>query len=81
MLAVVGTVPDRPPEVLEGHVSLNREKLFLAGQELSVGRGTTALLAAAAKTASLLGDDSPYACLAGDIGTGEGRPKTLRPSG
>ena len=72
MLAVVGTVPERLPQVLEGHVSLNQERLFLAGQEIAVGRGTTALLAAAAKTASLLGDSPPYACLAGDIGTGEG---------
>lgn len=75
MLAVVGTVPDLPAEVLEGHVCLNRGRLFLAGQELSVGRGTTALLAAAAKTATLLDESPPYACLAGDIGTGEGSLK------
>jgi len=75
VLAVVGTVPERLSQVLEGHVSLNQEKLFLAGQEIAVGRGTTALLAAAAKTASLLGDSPPYACLAGDIGTGEGSLK------
>lgn len=75
MLAVVGTVPDLPPEVLQGHVSLNGERLFLAGRELSVGRGTGALLAAAAKSASLLGEASPFACLAGDVGTGEGSLK------
>lgn len=75
MLAVVGTVPDLPPEVLEGNVSLNGEKLLLAGKEAAVGRGTGALLAAAVKASCLLGEDPPFACLAGDMGTGEGSLK------
>lgn len=75
MLVVVGTVPDLPSEVVEGHVSSNGERLLLAGKETAVGRGTAALLAAAAKAASLLGEASPLACLAGDTGTGEGSLK------
>lgn len=75
MLAVIGTVPDLPPEILEGYVSFNGKKLFLKGRELAVGRGTTALLAAAARAASLLTQTPPFASLAGDIGTGEGSLK------
>ncbi len=75
MLAVVGTMPEGPPQVVEGSVSLDGDRLFVAGRGFPVNRGTAALLAAAAQAASWLGEPPPHACLAGDIGVGDGSLK------
>jgi len=72
MLAVVGTVPDPSLPVLDGQATIEGDEIVVGGKRLRVGRGTTALLAAAIKAAILMDQPMPHAYLAGDIGTGEG---------
>ena len=75
MLAVVGTVPEPSLPVLEGKATMEGDAIVIDGKRLRVGRGTTALLAAAIQVAILLDQPLPHAYLAGDIGTGEGSLK------
>ncbi len=72
MLAVIGTVPVKGFPLLAGQVRLEGENIRLEGETVSVGRGTAALLAAACRTAEVLGQPAPHAYLAGDIGRGDG---------
>jgi len=72
MLLVVGTVPQADFPLMEGTAALAGGRLLLADREIPVNRGTAALLAAAVKTSKHVRQPSPCACLAGDIGTGEG---------
>lgn len=72
MLLIVGTVPEVDFPLTEGEVRLRGANLVVAGREIPVNRGTAALAAAAAATLGHLGQPSPFACLAGDIGKGEG---------
>ena len=72
MLAVIGTVPAPDFPLLEGTVALADTSLRLSGQTCPIHRGTPALLAAAVVTAQTLGQPPPRACLAGDIGLGDG---------
>ncbi|MDI6852733.1 MAG: NAD(P)H-hydrate dehydratase [Deltaproteobacteria bacterium] len=72
MLLVVGTVPDAAFPVVEGKAELAGGRLLVAGRDIPVNRGTAALLAAAAATLKYCRRPSPVACLAGDIGTGQG---------
>ena len=71
MLCIVGTIPLDDSTLLEGAVEVTDEKLFVDGTSIDVTRGTPALLAAAAVTATTLGR-SIYTYLAGDTGTGKG---------
>jgi NAD(P)H-hydrate repair Nnr-like enzyme with NAD(P)H-hydrate dehydratase domain len=72
MLAVVGTVPDQEFPLVAGKVTLNGDRIYIQGNEITVDRGTPALLAAALKTAEAIGQPEPFACLVGDIGLGDG---------
>jgi hypothetical protein len=72
MLAVVGTVPDQAFPLVAGKVTLNGDRIYIQGNEITVDRGTPALLAAAIKTAETLGQPEPFAYLVGDIGLGDG---------
>ncbi|MCD4754392.1 MAG: sugar kinase [Deltaproteobacteria bacterium] len=72
MLAVVGTVPDQDFPLVAGKVTLQRDRIHIQGNDVSVNRGTLALLAAAIKTAEALGHSEPFGYLVGDIGLGEG---------
>lgn len=72
MLAVVGTVPDKEFPLVAGKVTLNGDRIHIQGNEVTVDRGTPALLAAAIKTAETLGQPEPFAYLVGDIGLGDG---------
>jgi hypothetical protein len=72
MYAVVGTVPDEDFPLISGEISLNEDQLSVAGQTAPVNRGTPALLAAAFKAGEVLGQDPPFAFLAGDTGLGKG---------
>ena len=72
MLLVVGTVPQADFPLIEGKAELARSQLLVADREIPVNRGTSALLAAAIKTLQHVRQPSPCACLAGDIGVGEG---------
>ncbi len=72
MLAVVGTVPEQDFPLLEGEISLEDVNISIQGKCVSINRGTSALLAAAIKTADVLGQPAPYGYLVGDIGLGDG---------
>jgi ADP-dependent NAD(P)H-hydrate dehydratase / NAD(P)H-hydrate epimerase len=72
MLAVVGTVPDQEFPLVAGKVTLNGDRIYIQDNEITVDRGTPALLAAAIKTAETLGQPEPFAYLVGDIGLGDG---------
>jgi NAD(P)H-hydrate repair Nnr-like enzyme with NAD(P)H-hydrate dehydratase domain len=72
MLAIVGTVPDSSFPLSAGNVTLENDNIRIQGREVPVNRGTPALLAAAVMTGALLGRSAPFACLAGDIGLGDG---------
>jgi ADP-dependent NAD(P)H-hydrate dehydratase / NAD(P)H-hydrate epimerase len=72
MLLIVGTIPEADFPLIEGEILLAGSHLRVAGREIPVNRGTAALLAAASATLAYLDQPSPFACLAGDTGTGQG---------
>ncbi len=72
MLAIIGTIPDIAFPLVKGEVFLENKTICIQDRSALVNRGTTALIAAAVKTSEFLGQDLPSACLAGDIGLGEG---------
>lgn len=72
MFAVIGTVPEQDFPSLVGKTTLEKEHIFIQEKKVPVNRGTPALLAAAAKVAETLGQEVPFAYLAGDIGRGDG---------
>jgi len=72
MLAVVGTVPDQDFPLAAGKVTLQGDRIHIQGNEVTVNRGTPALLASAIKTAEALGQPEPFGYLVGDIGLGDG---------
>jgi NAD(P)H-hydrate repair Nnr-like enzyme with NAD(P)H-hydrate dehydratase domain len=75
MLAVVGTVPNHDFPLLAGKVTLENGETWIQGNKVTIKRGTPALLAAAIKTADVLGQEEPFAYLVGDIGRGDGSQK------
>lgn len=72
MIAIVGTVPDQDFPLVSGNVSLEQDKICVNGNRFSVNRGTPALMAAAIKTAEVMGQPAPFGYLVGDIGLGDG---------
>jgi hypothetical protein len=72
MLAVVGTIPDQDFPLVAGKVTLQGDRIHIHGNEVTVDRGTPALLASAIKTAEALGQPEPFGYLVGDIGLGDG---------
>ncbi len=72
MLAIVGTVPDQNLPIVSGEVRLEDDGIRIHGKEVSVNRGTPALLAAAIKTCEILDQPAPFVYLVGDIGKGDG---------
>ena len=72
MFAVVGTVPREDFPLVSGSVSVKGSEITVGGADVPVNRGTPALLAAFCRTSRALGQDSPFAYLAGDTGAGNG---------
>ena len=72
MLAIVGTVPDQDFPLVTGEVLIEDNGISIRGKRISVNRGTSALLAAAAKTGEALKQPAPFGYLVGDIGLGDG---------
>jgi hypothetical protein len=72
VLGIVGTVPSEEFPLVSGKLSLNGDRILIAGHEISVNRGTAALMAAAVATSEALGTEPPCGYLAGDIGRGKG---------
>lgn len=69
---IVGTVPYQGFPLVDAACSLKNGKLSLGEHEVSIARGTPALLAAACRAADALGLEPPRAVMAGDIGQGDG---------
>ncbi|MBW1938841.1 MAG: sugar kinase, partial [Deltaproteobacteria bacterium] len=63
MLAVVGTIADRDFPMIAGKVTLQGDRIHIQGNEVTVNRGTPALLASAIKTAEALGQPEPFGYL------------------
>jgi len=72
MLAIAGTVPSEGFPIISGNITLDDGYIRIGDQRVSVNRGTTALMAAAIKTAETLGQPLPCGYLVGDIGRGKG---------
>jgi len=72
IVGIVGTVPDPAFPLIHGKASLADGRLRIGGREVSVDRGTPALLAAAIRAAECLEGVDVYAFLVGDIGRGGG---------
>ncbi|NVM21072.1 MAG: sugar kinase [Desulfobacterales bacterium] len=75
MLVLIGTVPDNDFPLVSGTAVLNGNSLWLEGHEISIKRGTPALIAAASMVCEALGIDAPFSFLAGDTGLGDGSRK------
>ncbi|MEJ5349231.1 MAG: NAD(P)H-hydrate dehydratase [Desulfosoma sp.] len=72
MLVVVGTIPDSSLPLVHGPVQLKSGVLSAQDYCLPIGRGTSALVAAAAVTLKQLAEQDVHVVLAGDIGRGDG---------
>ncbi len=75
MLAVIGTIPDKDFPLVSGIATLKGDFLFLDGHQITVNRGTPALIAAAVMACDTLGLSMPFSFLAGDEGLGDGSRK------
>jgi hypothetical protein len=77
VLALIGTVPDADFPLASGEAALtnNGHCLSIEGHEVSVNRGTPALIAAALAACTTLGTSAPDCFLVGDEGTGAGSRK------
>lgn len=78
MLAIVGTVPEQNFPLTEGKVTLNGDKICIQDKQISINRGTAALIGAAIKTAQFLNGQMPFAYLIGDIGIGDGSKRLYK---
>ncbi|KPK30624.1 MAG: sugar kinase [Nitrospira bacterium SG8_3] len=72
MLALIGTVPDKDFPLVSGSVALKGGSLSLDGREISVNRGTPALIAATCVACKGLGLSTPLCFVVGDEGLGKG---------
>ncbi|KPA17857.1 sugar kinase [Candidatus Magnetomorum sp. HK-1] len=72
MLAIVGTIPDLNFPLTHGLVQWRGNQLRINNHNISINRGTPALLAAALKASETLNSHKIYAFLIGDTGKGEG---------
>jgi NAD(P)H-hydrate repair Nnr-like enzyme with NAD(P)H-hydrate dehydratase domain len=75
MLLLSGTIPTKDPSVTVGQVkfkgrSMTIGNMSVGGDMLSIG--ATAMMAAASKTAEVLGIEPPMSIVAGDLGDGAG---------
>ncbi len=78
-LLVVATYPVEGGCVLEGPATLGIDgALMVDDTPVPASQGTSALLAAACRTASHLAASTPYALVAGDIGRGQGTRAVYR---
>lgn len=72
-LLVVATYPVEGGALLKGQVTLESDgSLAVDGSPIPASQGTSALLSAACQAASHLGEPTPHALVAGDIGRGDG---------
>lgn len=72
MLAVVGTVLDKDFPLVTGEISIDGDNLIIQDKQISINRGTPALLAAALSAGEVLGQPPPFGYLVGDVGLGAG---------
>ena len=77
---MVGALPEPEMPILAGPARITNQgrTLEVAGQTISVNRGTAALVASALTAVNVLGGDGVFAFLVGDIGLGKGSRKLYR---
>ncbi|WP_088335450.1 NAD(P)H-hydrate dehydratase [Methanopyrus sp. KOL6] len=71
-MIIAGTVPIESLDLVEGEVESLGNRIRVAGREIPVSMGTTALAAAAAQTLGFLDERKPQLITAGDLGEGSG---------
>jgi hydroxymethylpyrimidine/phosphomethylpyrimidine kinase len=71
-MLLAGTVPLEGLEITSGTLAAEGENLLVNGRRVSAMQGTGAMLAAAVSVAAHLGQEAPWAVLAGDVGDGRG---------
>jgi hypothetical protein len=72
VLVVVGTIPEKDCPLTSGEVGLEKDRIYIGQRQVSVNRGTPALLAAAIKASETLNLPLPLGYVVGDIGLGHG---------
>ncbi len=75
MLALIGTIPNEDFPLVSGTAVLKGNSLSLNDHEISVNRGTSALIAATSMACETIGLGAPFSFLVGDIGLGDGSKK------
>jgi len=75
MLVLIGTVPQEDFPLISGTAILRDASLSVDGHDMSINRGTPALVAAASMACDALGLPAPLSFLVGDIGLGNGSRK------
>ncbi len=69
---ILGTAPYEDFPLVESACRVEKGRVELCGQSLSISRGTPALIAAACISAQVLGISPPRTLIVGDIGDGKG---------
>lgn len=77
-ILLTGTIPGDDLSLLTGTASFNNNRLFIGETELSMNRGTAAMIAAVCKTVQHLNGKMPYCILGHDIGTKDGSRNVYR---
>ena len=72
MFIIIGTISDPNMPITFGQLTFLNSELIIQNVHLPIGRGTSALAAAACVTCQNLGIEQPYGLFAGDTGDGKG---------
>ena len=77
-LLLAGTIPRDTIDLITGEARVSSGKLFIGDSEISLIRGTAAMIGAACAVASYLGDTLPQCVIGGDIGKRTGSRNVYR---
>lgn len=77
-LLLAGTIPRDTIDLITGEARVSSGKLFIGDSEISLIRGTAAMIGAACAVAAYLGDTLPQCVIGGDIGKRTGSRNVYR---
>ena len=77
-LLLAGTIPRDTIDLITGEARVSSGKLFIGDSEVSLIRGTAAMIGAACAVAAYLGDTLPQCVIGGDIGKRTGSRNVYR---
>jgi hypothetical protein len=77
-LLLAGTIPRDTIDLITGEARVYDGKLFIGDSEISLIRGTAAMIGAACAAAAYLGDPLPHCVIGGDIGKRTGSRNVYR---